>query len=252
MGMTIPTTLRLPHDGMTSPTEVVPRGEGCAPLLTLLRLASPGLPIGAFAYSQTLEAAAEAALVTDEASLVAWTGGLLRHGLARLDLPALFKAHDLFGREAPLAELIQLASRVLATRGAAELEAEDRRLGQALARVLEGWGVARATSWIAAPQASYPIVFALAGWQGGATAFETALAFGFAWAEAQVAAALRLLPLGQTAGQRVLSALVAALPEVATSAHARADAPDAWSPAAAAAAYLSARHETQYSRLFRS
>lgn len=237
---------------MASPAEVAPRREAFGPLLTLLRLASPGLPIGAFAYSQTLEAAVEAELVADEPSLVAWTSGLLGHGLAHLDLPAVFKAHDLFTREAPSAELNRLASRVLAMRGAAELEAEDRRLGQALARVLEGWGAAKATSWVAAPQASYPIVFALGGWHGGATAFETALAFGFAWAEAQVAAALRLLPLGQTAGQRVLSALVAALPDAATSARERADAPETWSPSAAAPAYLSARHETQYSRLFRS
>jgi urease accessory protein len=237
---------------MTSPADGVSRSGGGAPLLALLRLASPGLPIGAFAYSQTLEAAVEAELVRDESSLVTWTEGILRHGLARLDLPAVFNAHELCGRDAPHTELVALAARVLAMRGAAELEAEDRRLGQALARVLEGWGAPNATAWVTAPQASYPVLFALGGWHGGATRFETALAFGFAWAEAQVAAALRLLPLGQTAGQRVLSSLVAALPDVVMAARELADVPDAWSPSAASPAHLSARHETQYCRLFRS
>jgi len=220
--------------------------------LTLLRLASPGLPIGSFAYSQGLEAAVDAHWVTDEASLLVWVQGLLEGGLGRLDLPALMHAHALFAAEAPPSASQAVAARVFAMRGAAELQAEDRRLGQALARVLEGWGVIEAQAWSNARHACYPVVFALGAAHGGASAELSALAFAFAWAEAQVAAALRLLPVGQSAGQRILSAVASSLPGIVAAAVPLAPDPEAWMPRALAPAYLSGRHETQYSRLFRS
>ena len=210
------------------------------------------MPIGAFAYSQGLEAAVEAGFVSDEKGLLAWMRGLLGHAFGRLDLPALLNAHGAFVRGAPAPALAQLGAMVLAMRGSAELQAEDRRLGQALARVLDGWGVDEAASWMTAPHASYPVVFALGAARAGAPAVDAALAFGFAWAEAQVAAALRLLPLGQTAGQRVLSEVLCALPAAVARAETSADEPARWGTSSATLALLSARHETQYSRLFRS
>ena len=100
------------------------------------------------------------------------------------------------------------------------------------------------------PAPTWPIAFALAAWRSGAAARESLLCFGFGWAENMVQAALKAVPLGQSAGQRILGALADALPAAVDDALKVSDAErQAFMPRLA---ILSAQHETQYSRLFRS
>jgi urease accessory protein len=139
---------------------------------------------------------------------------------------------------------------LLASRPSAELQAEERHLGGALARVLAGVGLPEAAPWTARPDVTYAAMFALAAHRWDVPVAAAAQGFAFAWAEAQVSAAVRLIPLGQTAGQRVLVAAAAAIP--AAVAHALSLPADEIGAAAPRLAVASAHHETQYSRLFRS
>jgi urease accessory protein len=224
-----------------------------ASLLGLMWLASPALPVGGYSYSEGLESAIDAGLVHDEASAGAWLGDQLHLGLARADLPLLAAAHDAWGSH-DAARLAELAAWWLATRETAEVRAQTEQMGRSLVDWLRQRDGAsddpRVALTLAALPAAWPIAYALAALRLGADAEGTLLAYGFAWAENQVQAALKGVPLGQSAGQRVLSALAADLPALATAALAMGDDDRlAYTPLLAV---RSAQHETQYSRLFRS
>jgi urease accessory protein len=103
---------------------------------------------------------------------------------------------------------------------------------------------------LAALQPTYPLAFALAASATQAAVRDCLLAYAFGWAENMVQAAIKSVPLGQSAGQRILSTLTAQIPAAVNHALAQTDGQrQAFSPMLA---ILSARHETQYSRLFRS
>lgn len=228
----------------------------CAPapaaLLQLLWLASPALPVGGFSYSEGLESAIDAAAVHDEASTQAWLLDQLTLAMGRSDLPLLARAvpawavHD-------HARIAQLNAWCLATRETGEL----RRQAEQMGRSMRDWLRQRmpddprvATLAALEPAPAWPIAFALAAAHSGAALRDALLAFGFGWAENMVQAALKSVPLGQSAGQRVLGALAAALPAVVDAALAMPD--DERQAFTPMLAILSSRHETQYSRLFRS
>ncbi|HEY8923228.1 MAG TPA: urease accessory UreF family protein [Polyangia bacterium] len=223
--------------------------------LRLLQLASPTLPIGAFAYSQGLEPAVAAGLVTDEASAAAWILGLLHGPLAGQDLPIFARLHA-----AHAAGDVAAAERwnafLLASRPTLELQTEDRHLGAALGRVLATLNVPeppRAAGQDAAAAPSSPTLasqFARAAASFGIDARTAAETFAFTWAEAQASAAVRLVPLGQSAGVRIVARAAAEIPSAVAAALAAPD--DDIAGAAPGLALLSAAHETQYSRLFRS
>jgi urease accessory protein len=218
-------------------------------LLSLLRFASPTLPVGSYAYSRGLEYAVHAGWVHDEASAGAWVLGLMRHTGARLEGPCfvrLYAAHAAGDSRA----LEHWNARLLASRESAELRLEDTQLGAALARLLASLGVARAQPWAARGDACYATLFALASVDAAVRSDDALLAYLWALTESQVSAALRLVPLGQTAAQRILSEVVKVLPGCAAAALACGDAEvGALAPGLAIA---SALHETQYTRLFRS
>ena len=206
----------------TSITSIDPR---------LLQLASPTLPVGAYSYSGGLEAAIEAGQVTDAASAQRWIGDVLEHSVMKMEAPLLLRMI-----EQPSAEWNET---FLASRETAELRAETVQMGYSLNRLLPELGIAPCTF----EEPSFPAVFAHAVRAWGIAARQALTAYLWAWLENQVMAAVKAVPLGQTDGQKMLLALGAKLGEVSE------DEPGNFAPGLA---ILSSRHETQYSRLFRS
>jgi urease accessory protein len=218
--------------------------------LRLLQLSSPALPIGAFAYSQGLEQAVERNWVTDTNTLHEWLSGLLRRTLAHTDLPLLARAIDAWRSPTPEAGIRALAARVLALRETKELRAEERQLGSSLARVLERLGFAEATPFVGAPDASYVALTALGAAKWEIPERDALGGFAFAWVENQLAAATRVMALGQLDAQQTLSSLMQRIPSAVETALSLPD--DQIGNSCPAFALASAWHEQQYSRLFRS
>lgn len=220
-----------------------------AALLRLYQLSSAALPIGAFAYSQGLEQAVALGDVTCRDSSIAWAVGMLEHAVLKLDVPIFARLYRAF-----TADDVNAARRwndyLFATRGSGELRAEERQTGSALMRLLTKEGVERAEPWLKAPRVTLASGFALASVVWGAPLREAALAYVFAWAEAQVGAATRLIPLGQSDAQRTLSRLIERAAHGIDGALLRED--DQLVTSSAGQLLLSALHESQYSRLFRS
>ncbi|MEA2700276.1 MAG: urease accessory protein [Myxococcales bacterium] len=248
-------------DSPTAPA-ALPLSIGDTALLRLLQLCSPALPIGAFAYSQGLEPAVAAGWVRDEETTATWIGGLLRGSLATLDLPALVRLHAAWRQrgdddgnggnddDASTGTADDWTAFLSACRPSAELQAEDRQLGGNLARVLAGLGLTEAAPWMVRADVTYAAMFALAAARWDVPLGAALSGYAFVWCETQVSAAVRLVPLGQSAGQRVVSSLSAAIPAVVARALTVTD--DDMGAAAPSLAIASAIHETQYSRLFRS
>jgi urease accessory protein len=237
---------------MTSPASITTGRTAMAEplaLLRLLQLASPALPIGAFNFSQGLEYAHEAGWVNDEHEAREWILGNARHGIAGLDLPLLLRLHAAW-ESADEARARTLSRELLASRESAELRAEDLHLGQSLARVLVEYGIEAARPWQRFDGATHAALFALAAVHSGAAARDCALAYAWAWAENQATAAVKLVPLGQSAGQRLLEAIRLEIPGWIDAATQMAD--EDIGAATPGALLASCWHETQYTRLFRS
>ncbi|MGN6667082.1 MAG: urease accessory protein UreF [Trinickia sp.] len=223
-----------------------------AELTALLHLASPALPIGAFSYSQGLEAAVEVRWIHDGDTARAWIEGGLLHVLARGELP--FLAHQFSRWQHHDADALADADRLfLASREAAELRRETQQMGwslKQLAQSLTWYDDARRATLAALTPLSQPTAFAFAAAAHGVAVEAALAAYAFAWAENQVAAAIKAIPLGQLAGQRILVAARAVIDEAV--ARALDTPPERMNTFAPLLGVLSARHETQYSRLFRS
>lgn len=221
-------------------------------LLELMQLASPALPVGGFSYSEGLEAAVECGAVRNEAQAGDWLLDQLDLSLARADMPVLAQALPAW-RALDLPRLRELNDWVQHTRESAELRLQTQQMGRSLAEWLKNRDDpdARVAQLAALPPApTWPVAFALAAARCDAPLRDVLLAFGFGWAENMVQAAMRSVPLGQSAAQRMLARLIAALPGAVQQA---AELPDAQRQAfTPMLAILSAQHETQYSRLFRS
>jgi urease accessory protein len=218
-------------------------------LLRLLQLASPALPIGAFNFSQGLEFAIEHGGVANERDAREWIVGIARHSMATLDVPMLLRLHAAWSaQDADRAHA--LSAELFASRESMELRAEELHLGQSLGRILVEFGIEPARKWLRCEHTTHASMFALAAVNSAVPARDTATAFLWAWAENQVIAAVKLLPLGQTAGQRMLEDIRVQIPAIVAAAI---DMPDeALGSATPLAVMASCWHETQYTRLFRS
>jgi urease accessory protein len=221
-------------------------------LLQLMRLASPSLPVGGFSYSDGFEAAFEADLVTGEAQTLAWLLDQLHLGLARSDLAVLAHATRAWKRR-DAARIAELNAWVATTRETSEWRQQSLQMGRSMAQWLRQHEIADERLVVLAalaPAPTWPIAFALAGAAAGAPLREVLLAFAAGWAENMTQAAMKTIPLGQAAGQRLLAGLSAAIPAVvAAAARLPFDEMQAFTPMLA---ILSSQHEAQYSRLFRS
>ena len=222
-----------------------------ASLLQLIWLASPALPVGGFSYSEGLEAAVDAGLVGSEATASDWLGQQLHLTLARADLPVIAQALIAW-RKGDHARVRALNAWLLQTRETAELRLQTEQMGRSLREWLRNLpDVSPATLDFAATlEPTYPVLFALTAAGSGAGERDVLLAYAFGWAENMMQAALKAVPLGQTSGQRILARLATEIPVAVGHALALHDEDrQAFSPMLA---ILSSRHETQYSRLFRS
>jgi urease accessory protein len=220
-----------------------------ASLLRLLQLGSAALPVGAFAYSQGLEQAVARGEVGDRQTAQAWVTGLFEYSVLSSDVPLLGRLHGAW-QAGNAADVRHFNDILFACRGSRELRAEERQIGAALARLLLKLGVSAARPWTLDERSTFANAFALAAVSFGIPVREAALGYVFAWAEAQVGAATRLIPLGQSDAQLVLSALIERMAPGIDADLERGDAEIG--SAAPGQALLSALHETQYSRLFRS
>jgi urease accessory protein len=222
-------------------------------LIRLLQLASPALPVGAYTYSQGLEWAVESGNIRDEASAGQWIGDLLTGAIGRFEAPLLVQLMQYWANNHS-AQILRLNADFLASRESAELRAESLQMGYSLSRLLADLRdpeLAPTSDVLARLQEiAFPTV-----WAGLASTWQiepraAVSAYLWSWAENQVMAALKSVPLGQAGGQRLLAALAQQIPTVANTAMQLPEA--AWSNFTPAFAICSARHETQYSRLFRS
>jgi urease accessory protein len=220
-----------------------------AALMRLFQLSSAALPIGAFAYSQGLEQAVALGDVNCRESSRVWIAGMLESSVLSLDVPVFARLYRAFAEREP-ARARHWNDYLFAARGSAELRAEERQVGSALVRLLSREGVESAVPWLSDPRVTLATGFALAGVAWGAPLAEAALSYAFAWTESQVGAATRLIPLGQTDAQHVLSAVIEQAAASIDAALELAD--DELGASTPGQLLLSALHETQYSRLFRS
>lgn len=239
--------------------------------LQLMWLASPALPVGGFSYSEGLEAAVDAGLVSNEAQAAQWFTDQIRLSLARSDLAVVAKAIAAWVR-GDLARVQELNEWVTLTRESSELRLQSEQMGRSLCEWLRNRSgdlhaltqdprLAQCAAMPPAP--NWSVAFALAVAQclpaGSASqdavalqalVREALLSFAFGWAENMAQAAIKAVPLGQSAGQRILQAVVDVIPEAIDHALALPDSQrQAFTPMLA---ILSSQHEHQYSRLFRS
>jgi len=216
-----------------------------AQLARLLQLASPALPVGAYSYSQGLEAAVEAKIIYDAASAQHWIGDVLTFSVIRMEAPLLLRL-CIAWRENDLEAVKRWNELFLASRETAELRAETAQMGYSLKRLTRELGL----SEIPLTEVAFPVAYAHAVAQWNLDAQSALVAYVWSWLENQVMAALKAVPLGQTDGQKILLALGAQLDTLAAEAAAMND--DDLGNFAPGLALLSSTHETQYSRLFRS
>jgi urease accessory protein len=257
---TVMTTITLTTMGMTMdmrtniPTEVASTAPAALPpasLLQLLWLASPALPVGGFSYSEGLESAVDAGHVRDADTASEWLTHQLHLALARADLAVIAQALRAW-RAGDTARVQALNDWLLQTRESAELRLQTEQMGRSLREWLRKLPQADAAvlDFAATLDPSYPVMFALTASGSGASERDVLLAYTFGWAENMMQAALKAVPLGQTAGQHILSRLTHEIPVAVERALSVVDEErQAYSPMLA---ILSSQHETQYSRLFRS
>lgn len=216
-------------------------------LLRLLQLSSVGLPVGGFAFSQGMEYAIDQGWVKNKAEVSDWIGLQLQQSVARIDLPVLQRCMAA-AKQQDTERLIELNDLILACRETKELRLNDTAMGEALFRLLGSLQID--TPFKRLDEMSFVTLFAIAASHWSLKPDLASLGFAWSWLENQIAAATKLVPLGQTQAQELLGELQTDIRQaIAMSLTIEEDRIGAGLPAIAIA---SAQHETQYSRLFRS
>lgn len=218
-------------------------------LLRLLQLISPSLPIGMYCYSQGLEMAVEEGLCVNQEQTWEWIDGVMERCIVHVDLPLFARFYRAWEND-DNASIVHWSHILTASRETAELRAEDRQTGQALARLLYSLEIEKSEVWMRSLDATLVNMFALASVTWGVPVREAAMGYLWSWLENQVLCAVKLVPLGQVAGQRLLLQLADNIPKFVDEAFTIDD--NDIGGSAFGLALMSSRHERQYSRLFRS
>lgn len=218
-------------------------------LLHLMHLVSPALPVGAYAYSQGLESAVDQGWVNSLDSAEQWMRACLNTNLAYLDAPVFLRLCEAWEKN-NLQDVKKWNQFLQASRESSELLLEDIQMGEALFRLLKDLNIPAAVDWTLEKNTSYATAFALASSHWNIDARQALQGFLWSWLENQVAAAIKLIPLGQTQGQHLLVNIIGDIGKVIESASALKDDELGWSLPRLAMASM--QHEAQYSRLFRS
>ncbi len=221
-------------------------------LYRLLAWLSPGYPVGAYTYSHGLEQAVESGMVSDAASAGRWIQDFVELGAGFTDTVLLAEAYRsvLSENSSRLAEVAELAAAFAATK---ELALESHAQGRAFFEITEAaWHTPALemlrTAW-SGPHA-YPVVVGCAAAGHGIELEDAAVGYLHAFGANLVSAAVRLVPLGQTDGQRITAALE---PLTGATAHRALDTgPDEMGSATLMVDICSMKHEIQHTRLFRS
>lgn len=217
--------------------------------LKLMQLVSPALPVGAYAYSQGLEYAIDCGWLASADEVGDWLQGVMAEGLAYLDLAVLIRLYDAVSRDDQTA-FGYWNNYLLASRETKELLLEDTQLGAALKRLLKSLDSPALAIAEAEKELSFCSLFAIAGHDAGISILALLEGFAFSWLENQVQAATKIVPLGQTDGQRLMVRLMPAIMAAVAKATALQD--EQIGNSLTGLAMASSWHENQYSRLFRS
>ncbi len=220
--------------------------------MRLFQMASQGLPIGGYSHSHGLESAIDSGMVHDAVSAERWILDVLKFSVNSYEIPSLLRMGSAW-TAADLARVRALNEEFLATRESAELRSATVQMGfslRALVAALPDLPPSFPASLHVIEEPSLPCV-----WSGAAVCWElapedSAAAYLWSWAENQVLVAVKSLPLGQSAGQRILLRLGTEIAQLVPAERHRHE--DSLSNFAPALAILASQHETQYSRLFRS
>lgn len=223
------------------------------PSLRLFQLISPALPIGAFTYSQGIEWAVENGWIENDQGLAEWLRSVLNDNVEYLELPVVIRLHQALDQSSE-ASFSYWSRYLLASRETSELRAEEQQRARALHSLLvklpdaETWP--ELLTWRDALLQSQSSGFALAGYYWRIDLHSLLHGFVWCWLENAVTVAVKLVPLGQTEGQRILYQMGEIIsPVVERALKVKDDQIGASTPALAIASSL---HETQYTRLFRS
>ncbi len=213
-------------------------------MLNLLRLVSPALPIGAFAYSQGLEAAIYQGHIKTREDTEQWLKEVYLRTVNQLDIGVLARIYKAYASD-DLEQVRYWNQFIFASRETFEMHKEERDIGNALGRLLRDL---EQSNPIARDSPGYVCQFAWTGFTWGIPLTELKGGFAFAWFENQVAAATKLVPLGQTDAQRVLANLCELIPKVINKEFEDFE----LNQSLPGLAPMSSRHEYQPARLFRS
>lgn len=219
-------------------------------LLSLLQLASPALPVGAYSYSEGLEVLVDTGVIKNVATLEHWLTQELNHGIARLEAAVMLRAYQSFA-QGDFSKIIYWNNWLTATKETEELREQSWQMGNSLMLLLgelspetKELGTENSEPW------NYAIAFGIAAAAWEIPPSITTTAYLQSWATNLISAGLKLIPLGQTAGQKLLWSI---RPQISTATQIILDLRDeqlatcGWGVAIASIA-----HAHQYSRLFRS